>query len=390
MSRDSDRVSTTQDKPRKDPTMFSLRFRNPSALITHYLLAVALVTCCSLLTARAQSATATLSGTIVDQNGAVVPGVLVTVTNKGTAAQRQATTNEEGYFTIPLLPPSAYMINTRRDGFSPVEVRDVVLNVGDQKALNIELKAGDVNAQVTIDSNAETVRTDGSVSTVIDRQFVANIPLNGRSFNALLELTPGVVLTGATQGNSGQFSANGQRTNANYYTVDGVGANIGITSGAQVNLAQTGGGSLPPVSALGGTNTLVSVDAVQEFKVLTSSFAAEYGRSPGAQVSVVSRSGTNQFHGSLFDYFRNDALDANDWFANQRGLKRAPEKQNDFGGTFGGPLLLPRFGEGGSQPWDKGQNRTFFFFSYEGLRLRQPRTRITSVPSLAARQLAPN
>src|ERR1051325_9496915 len=168
---------------------------NSFAFITHCLLAFALVACCSLLTVYAQSATATLSGTIVDQNGAVVPGVLVTVTNKGTAAQRQATTNDDGYFTVPLLPPSIYVINTRRDGFSPVEVRDVVLSVGDQKALRIQLKAGDVNAQVTIDSDGETVRTDGSVGTVINRQFVANIPLNGRSLQALIQLTPGIVLT---------------------------------------------------------------------------------------------------------------------------------------------------------------------------------------------------
>ena len=337
-----------------------------------------------------QAATATLSGTVVDQNGAVVVGVNITLINNGTTLQRQAVTNEQGGFAIPLLPPGPYTLNAQRDGFSPVRVENVVLNVGDQKALQIQLKAGDVNAQVTVDSNAETVRTDGSVGTVVDRQFVANIPLNGRSFNTLLELTPGVVLTPATNENSGQFSANGQRTNANYFMVDGVGANIGITFGANPGLGQTGGGSLPATSALGGTNTLVSVDAVQEFKVLTSGFAPEFGRSPGAQVSIITRSGSNQFHGTVFDYFRNEALDANDWFANSRRLKRAPERQNDFGGTFSGPILLPRFGEGGSHQAYNGRDKTFFFFSYEGLRLRRPVTRITAVPTLAARQAAPN
>src|ERR1051325_3973796 len=337
-----------------------------------------------------QSATATLSGAVEDEQGAVIPGVTVAILNVDTSLRREATTSESGSFTFTLLPPGRYTITGQRQGFSPIRVENIVLNVGDQKSLQIQLKAGDVNAQVTVDSNAELVRTDGSVGTVVDRQFVANIPLNGRSFNTLLELTPGIVLVKTNNNNSGQFSVNGQRANANYFTVDGVGANVGVTAGGNPTLGQTGGGSLPPVSALGGTNTLVSIDAVQEFKVLTSSFAAEYGRSPGAQVSIVTRSGTNQFHGSLFDYFRNDALDANDWFANSRALNRAPLRQNDFGGTLGGPVLLPRFGEGGSQPGYNGRNRTFFFFSYEGLRLRQPRTRITSVPSLAARQLAPN
>ncbi len=344
---------------------------------------------CLLPTVAAQSSSATLSGTVTDENNAIIPGATITITNTATSSRRQVTTNDQGGFTVPLLQPSTYTVRVERTGFAPVEVREVVLNVGDQKALNIQLKAGDVNATVTVDSNAETIKTDGAVGTVVNRQFLENIPLNGRSFNTLLELTPGIVLAKTSNANSGQFSSGGQRTNANYFTVDGVGANIGITSGAQTTLAVSGGGSLPPVSSLGGTNTLVSVDAVQEFKVLTSSFAAEFGRSPGAQVSIVTRSGNNGFHGTLFDYFRNDAMDANDWFANSRNLKRAPLRQNDFGGTFSGPIMLPRFGEGGNPLGYNGRNRTFFFFSYEGLRLRQPRTRITSVPTVAARQAAP-
>ena len=364
-------------------------FQHPvQSLVT--IVSILIVSCCLLTTVKAQSATATLSGTVEDQNGAIVVGANVMIVNTSTGLQRTATTNDQGGFVVPLLPPATYKVRVERDGFAPVEVPAVVLNVGDQKALQIQLKAGDVNAQVVVNSDAETVRTDGSVGTVVDRQFVANLPLNGRSFNTLLELTPGIVLTASSNDNPGQFSVNGQRTNANYFSVDGVGANIGVTSGNLVSLGQTGGGSLPPVSALGGTNTLVSIDAMQEFKVLTSSFAAEFGRSPGAQVSIVTRSGTNEFHGSLFDYFRNDALDANDWFVNSRGLRRAPLRQNDFGGTFSGPVLLPRFGERGSQPGYNGRNKTFFFFSYEGLRLRQPRTRITTVPTMAARQAAPN
>jgi hypothetical protein len=133
---------------------------------------------------------------------------------------------------------------------------------------------------------------------------------------------------------------------------------------------------------------MVSVEAMQEFQVQTASYSAEYGRAPGGQISIVTRSGSNDFHGSLFEYLRNDKLDANDWFANRAGQPRPPERQNDFGGTFSGPVLLPRFGEGGSQPWYDGRNRTFFFFSYEGLRLRNPKFALTNVPSLNLRQTA--
>ena len=134
---------------------------------------------------------------------------------------------------------------------------------------------------------------------------------------------------------------------------------------------------VPPaaLSALGGTNSLVSVDAMQEFRIQTSSFAPEFGRTPGGQISIVTRSGANAFHGSLFEYFRNDVLDARDWFVNYNGLPKPAERQNDFGGVLGGPII---------------KNKTFFFFSYEGLRLRQPATQQSVVPDAATRQAAPS
>src|ERR1051325_2687926 len=338
------------------------------------LLAVVLAFCIPLAV-YAQSASATLSGTVEDQNGAIVPGVNVTVMNVDTSARRQVNTNESGSFTVPLLPPGRYTITARRDGFSPVEVPNLVLNVGDQKALQIQLKAGDVNAQVTVSSDASTVKTDGSLGTVVDRQFVANIPLNGRSLQSLISLTPGVVFTGvpknSSSGGGGQFSANGQRTNANGFTVDGVSANYGIGAGNGTLVGQSPSGSLPGFTTLGGTNSLVSVDALQEFKILTSNVAPEFGRTPGAQVQLLTRSGTNIFHGTAFDYLRNDVLDAKDWFANRSGLPKAKERQNDFGGVIGGPIV---------------KKRTFFFFSYEGLRVRQPLTAISIVPTVQARQ----
>jgi hypothetical protein len=313
-----------------------------------------------LITAVAQSATATLSGTVEDQNGAVVPGANVIVLNSGTRLQREATTNDQGYFTIPLLPPSTYTVTVRRDGFAPVQIPNLVLNVGDQKALQIQLKAGDVNATVQVVNEAPLISESPAVGTVVDRQFVENLPLNGRTFQSLISLTPGVVVTGTNGQEQGQFSVNGQRANTNYFTVDGVSANIG--SAGQSTLGQAEAGALPGLSAFGSTSNLVSVDALQEFKVLTSTFAPEFGRTPGGQIQILTRAGTNDYHGTLFEYFRNDVFDANDWFNNATRLSKPATRQNDFGGVLGGPLPLPRFGEGGPS-FLSGKNRTFFFFS---------------------------
>jgi hypothetical protein len=324
-----------------------------------------------LPSARAQTATATLSGTVVDQTGALIPGASVTAVNIATTLQRQATTSDQGRFVIPVLPPGIYTITAQHDGFAPVRVENIVLSVGDQKALQIQLQAGAVTESVQV-SAAPLIDESAAVGTVVDRQFVANLPLNGRSFQSLIALTPGIVITRATGGNTGQFSVNGQRSNANYFTIDGVSANVGVPT--NVALGQAGGGTLPGFSAAGGTNNLVSVDALEEFRIHTSSYAPEFGRTPGGQVSIVTRSGTNEFHGTLFDYFRNDVLDANDWFANANRLKKPALRQNDFGGVLGGPIV---------------KNRLFFFFAYEGLRLRQPQVSIVDVPSLQARQAAP-
>lgn len=340
-----------------------------------------------LTNAYAQSATATLSGIVIDQTGAVIPGVKIAVISIAQGFQRNATTSDEGIFIVSQLPPGSYTVKAEHDGFTPAEVRDVILNVNDQKTIKVYLKVGSVTQTVEIVDGSSLIDDSAAVGTVVDQRFVSNLPLNGRSFHSLIALTPSVVLTKASADNPGQFSINGQRGNANYFMVDGVGANIAVTR--NINVSQTLGGSLPGLTAQGGTNSLVSVDALQEFKVLTSTYAPEFGRSPGGQISIITRSGTNDFHGTLFDYFRNDVFDANDWFANATRQPKPKERQNDFGGVLGGPVLLPRFGEGGRQPWYDGHNRTFFFFSYEGLRLRQPQVVANAeVPSLSLRQTA--
>ena len=228
---------------------------------------------------------------------------------------------------------------------------------------------------MTVEGGAPLVNTeDASVSTVVDRQFAENLPMNGRSFQSLIELTPGVVVIPSNSDDTGQFSVNGQRGASNYWMLDGVSANIGI--GANSGGGNGMAGAAGSFSALGGTNSLVSVDALQEFRIQTSTFAPEFGRTPGAQISILTRSGTNQFHGTAFDYLRNDILDASNWFngyTNDPALPKARERQNDFGGTVSGPIV---------------KNRTFFFFSYEGLRLRLPQTTISTVPDLGARHNA--
>jgi hypothetical protein len=309
------------------------------------------------------------------------------VLNAATSLERQGTTNEQGYFTISLLQPGNYIVTTRRDGFAAVQFKNIVLNVGDQKALKIVLKAGDVSAMVQVTSEAPLINESPAVATIVDRQFVENIPLNGRSFQSLITLTPGVVTVPAAGLNGGQFSVNGSRASSNSFMVDGVSANVGAAPGSNAS-GQPAAGNLPGLTAFGTTQSLVSVDAMQEFQIQTSTYGAEFGRQPGGQISISTRSGTNEFHGSAFDYLRNEIFDANDWFANRTRQAKPPMRQNDFGATLGGPVLLPRFGEGGPRVWS-GRNRTFFFFSYEGLRLRLPKFALTRVPTLALRQQAP-
>jgi hypothetical protein len=326
-------------------------------------------------TAFAQAANATLVGTVVDATGAVVADAGVVAVNLATSVQRRATSTKDGAFVFTALPPGRYTVRATIAGFLPAELQDVVLNVNDRVSVRIELELAARGEGVTVTAQTQRLSTAPSVSTVVDRQFVENLPLNGRSLQSLLELTPGVVLTQVTDGEQqgGQFSVNGQRTNANYFTVDGVSANVGISAGSGSFPGQSGSGQLPAMTALGGTNGLVSVDALQEFRIQTSTYAPEFGRTPGGQISMVTRSGTNMLHGSMFEYFRDDALDANDWFAKRNGLAKPQLEQHNFGGVLGGPIL---------------RDRTFFFGSYEGLRLKQPIAKVVSVPTLDVRRNA--
>lgn len=339
-------------------------------------LAVVLVLCTlvfgTALPLFPQSPTATVNGQVRDTSGAVVQDADVQLINDHTNVKYPTKTNGEGIYSVTSVPPGTYRIQVSKAGFKTLIKPDIILNVLDARAINFDLPVGAVSETITVEAGTPLVNTESAtVSTVVDRQFAENLPMNGRSFQSLIQLTPGVVLTAGNGYDQGQYSINGQRGTSNYWMVDGVSANIGINASS----VPGGGaaGALQAFSVQGGTNSLVSVDAMQEFRIETSSYAPEFGRTPGGQVSIATRSGTNRYHGTLFDYLRNDLLDANDWFANNKGLKKPEERQNDFGGTFSGPIL---------------KNRTFFFFSYEGLRLRLPQVLELTVPSLNARQNA--
>ena len=322
---------------------------------------------------RAQSTSASLTGRITDPSKAPIADAKVAAVSEGTNVRYEATTNSSGEYYLTNLPPSTYRIEVEKTGFKKLIKPDVALHVQDAPAIDLQMMLGAASDSITVTSGAPLVNTEsGTVSTVVDQNFVDNLPLNGRGFQTLINLTPGVVLTLTAFDDQGQFSVNGQRADANYFTVDGISANFGVTG--YPALVQAGGGSLPALSVLGGTNSLVSAYAMQEFRVQTSSFAPEFGRMPGGHIGILTRSGTNNFHGTLFEYFRNDVLDARDWFVNFNGLQKPEERQNDFGGVLGGPVI---------------KDRTFFFFSYEGLRLRQPSTQQTAVPDNASRQQAP-
>jgi hypothetical protein len=322
--------------------------------------------------ARAQTDTASIRGYVTDQTGALVPTAAVRLIDTDRGLEIGTTTGNAGRYTFAAVRPGRYEIEVEKSGFNLVRLTGITVNVLDNLEKNIRLEVGPLVVAVRVEAAAVNVNTsDAAVSTVIDRQAIDNLPLNGRSVQTLIMMTPGVVATRTTFDDQGQFSINGQRADANYFTIDGVSANFGVTG--YFPLVQAAGGALPALSVSGGTNSLVSVDAMQEFRVQASSFAAEFGRTPGGQISVVTRSGTNAFHGAAFEYYRAGALDANDWFANSNHLAKPDERQHDFGAVAGGPIL---------------RDKSFFFASHETLRLRQPTTRQSVVPDLGSRQQA--
>jgi Carboxypeptidase regulatory-like domain/TonB dependent receptor len=341
---------------------------------------------CFSASSLAQSTNATISGLVIDPSSKAVTEADVIILNEATGVRYPTTTNRDGIFTVSILPPGQYRVQVSKGGFKTVIKPDIILNVQTALELNFTLPLGAASESVTVEASSSLLNaTDASVSTVIDQKFVQNIPLNGRSFQDLISMTPGVV-TQNPQAQSalsvnGDFSVNGQRSESNNYTVDGVSGNIGAGNGYGGPQAGSSG-SISASTSLGTTQSLVSVDALQEFRVLSSTYSAEFGRSPGGQFSFATKSGTNSFHGTVSNYLRNNFFDANDWFNDHYGKAQPALQQNDFSGTIGGPLLIHHIYD--------GRNSTFFFGSYEGLRLTQPQAAtIQYVPDNFMRQQAP-
>ncbi len=349
---------------------------------------VSIVLACAAGAAMCFGQNAQLAGSILDPSRSPVAGAEVTVRNEQTGGRRVTTSNDSGFFSVFSLTPGFYRISVHANGFEAIVQDGIKLDVAENARLDFALRLGDSHTEVTVHGGQPLINADdASVGTVIDRDIIDQMPLNGRGIQSLIELTPGVVVTPVVDTNRGQFAVNGQRADANYYTVDGVSADFAagdlrsvLSRGATpFSVGQAGGGMLPANNFLGTFSNLVSPDALQEFKIQTSTFSPEFGRSPGAQVGLVTRSGTNLYSGSLFEYFRNDKTDANDWFNNQQGLARTPLRFNDFGGSLGGPLGIPHF--------YNGHDRTFFFLSVEDLPTDLPQSPYSSqVPTSAARQ----
>jgi hypothetical protein len=350
-----------------------MRCRGIGFFLPALALAVLLI---SSINSSAQS-TATVQGTITDTKGAVVPSATVVVRNKATSIERTAQTDSDGNYQVAALPVGNYAIEVRATGFKTQVADSVVIGVAQTIVQNFQLDVGALSEQVLVTSDVPVVETTTtSVGTVINQRTVQEIPLNGRHFVDLGLLIPGSVtppqngfLTAPLRG-QGSFGLNtaGAREDTVNFMINGINLNDMVQN--QITFQP-------------------SINTVQEFKADNSTFSAEYGRNSGAIVNIATRSGANDYHGEFFEFLRNDALDARNFF--EKTSKPAPFKRNQFGFNIGGPLSLPHFGEGGPRLAYNGKNKTFFFFSYEGLRQRQGLTLSgVTVPTEAQRAGIPN
>lgn len=339
-----------------------------SILIPRAVLAIAAAMVLTLLCvspARAQVDAGSILGTVTDASGSAVRGATVTMTNEGTNAALSTTSGSDGGYKFTPVRIGSYKIAVTFQGFETVVRPHVTVNVGESVVADFSLKPGNVTTTVEVTSTTPVLETqDASVGQVVDSRSVNNLPLNGRNFTFLAQLAAGVNTPQAdTRGNaaSGAFTANGLRPAQNNYLLDGIDNNSDT------------------VDFLNGTNFVVlpPVDAVQEFKVQTSDFSAEFGRSGAAVLNATIKSGTNEFHGDVWEFFRNDKLDAADFFENAGAVKKGELRQNQFGVTAGGPLFIPKV--------FNGKNKVFLFGDYEGLRRVQGTILTGTVPTAAER-----
>lgn len=311
------------------------------------------------LLSSAQVTTGTISGVVQDPTGALMLGVSITIKNLDTGVTRTATTDEGGRYTAPNLSLGNYEVQAEQTGFATEARRGITLTVGREAVINITLQVGNVSQTLTVTAEAPLVEsTTSSMGSLVDDRTVRELPLNGRSYDRLALFQPGVVGLGAgtsqqsfDYGAGLRFSVSGSRSYANSFLLDGTDINDHANG--------TPGGAA-------GNN--LGVDGIREFKIITNTFSAEYGRASGGVISAITRGGTNQLHGTAFEFFRNSALDARNFF-DVAGVP--PFRRNQFGGALGGPIK---------------KDKTFFFGTYEGLRQGLGTTAIAFVPTVAAKQ----
>lgn len=317
--------------------------------MTKWILAWAL----AVAPAAAQVDRATLVGTVTDPTGAATPNASVEAVSQETGLLRKARTNGAGEYSVPSLPIGAYTVTVSLAGFKTVTIKEVRLGVGDTRALDVQLEVGALEERVSVEAVASSLESETSTfGAVIDSRQMREIPLNGRHWASLMALAPGAINTGA--GDMEGIRFNGRSNDDNNWTLDGIDF-TGVKDPTQE----------------ADLRLITSTDTVAEFRVNSTLYSAESGSGGGAQINLVTKSGTNDFHGSVFEFFRNDKLDARNPFDKEKN----PFRLNQFGGNFGGPIV---------------KNRTFFFANYEGMRQRVTETRRSDVPSAAFRAQATN
>ena len=291
------------------------------------------------------AATGQIVGTITDPSKAAIPQATVTAINTATSLARTAKSNADGDYVVPLLPPGTYSVAIAAPGFKTQTITNISVDVATTATVNIRLQLGEATQQVTVEAVADILQTDSAANGgVVDDKTVPALPLSSRNYTQILDLSPGVSGSVPNAGSLGKNSVdvfvNGGRIMDNSYQMDGQDAGNMETQGTG-HILSIGGISIP------------NPDAIQEFKVQTSLYDASYGRGAGANVNVVTKSGSDRIHGGVFEFLRNDVLNANDFFLNRQNVARPPLKQNQFGGTIGGPII---------------KRKLFYFGSYQGTR----------------------
>jgi len=289
------------------------------------------------------AATGALQGTVTDASGAVIPNATVTLTSTATGQERVATTGGDGTYRFPLLPPGTYNLKFAAPGFKGAEANGINVNVTESPVFNQKLEVGGAAEQVTVQANAEALQTTTSaMGTVVGSAEATSIPLTTRNYTNLLGLTAGVaadVGNASALGRGGmEFAVNGSSTSFNTFQMDGV------------NVTNFGGSGYVTESQNYATIGVPNPDTLQEFKIQTSTYDAGYGRNPGANVNIITKSGTNSLHGDAFEFLRDTILNANDFFENRSGGPKQVLNQNQFGGVLGGPIV---------------KDKLFYFVSYQ-------------------------